>query len=272
MATEHCIGVDWSNGCWLGVIFEDGEYEETAVRPKIKRFLEKYPQTERLLVDIPIGLFQEEDTAASGDELVRECDAKARDVLGVRHSSVFNPPAREAVEEATEGGTYESVKQTSERITGKGLQIQAYHLADAINEVDRLLRENEALLEESAGPCVIESHPEVCFRALNEGQLSFSKTSAPGLAERLDAMERYLERPGETLYEICTELRTKAEEYDEIDVDIDDVLDSLVLAVAGTADETELQRLPRKDPPKDELGLPMQMVYRAEEPLSTNSD
>lgn len=272
MPSNYSIGVDWSNGSWLGVVFGDSKYEDARVMEELGGFFVKYPGTERLLVDIPIGLFQEGDLSGDRKELVRECDAQARRVLGRRHSSVFNPPARDAVEETADDGTYESVKKTNMNVMGKGLQKQAFHISDAIYEVDQLLQENEDFIDESEAPCVLESHPEVCFRALKNDHLSYSKKSAPGLAERLEALEQVVENPGETLYDVCAELHKEGQKSSEMDVDIDDALDALVLAVVASADEGELQRLPHEDPPKDKRGIPMQMVYRAKETLPLNTD
>lgn len=272
MTRDRSIGVDRSNGSWLGVVFEDSTYMETKVKSDIQGFIDEYQEIERLVVDIPIGLFQRGDRSDEQEELVRKCDAMARTTLGRRHPSVFNPPARDAIADKIEGKSYESVKQTNEEITGKGLQKQAYHIADAIFEVDQFLQERNELEDESDGPSVVEAHPEVCFRALNGSELSYSKDSAPGFAERLQAMERCLEQPRETLYQICAELLDEGQAKDEVDVDIDDALDALVLAVVATATESELQRLPSNDPPEDAHGLPKQMVYRAEESLTVDSD
>jgi len=270
MSESYSVGVDWSNGAWLCVLFEDAEYVDVRVEDEIEDLLEDDNEIEMILVDIPVGLFEENDHFDDA-ELVRECDAKARKALGRRHSSVFNPPARDAIEQAVDGEPYESVKKTSKDVTGKGLQKQAFHISKAIYEVDQLLREDQDLVDESDGPCVVESHPEVCFRALNGGDLSHSKKSAPGLAERLQAMEQSLDNPGETLYKVCEDLFTEGLGDDEVDVDIDDALDALVLAVVASAPEDEIQRLPNDEPPDDACGFPMQMVYRAAEPIVETS-
>jgi predicted RNase H-like nuclease len=51
-------------------------------------------------------------------------------------------------------------------------------------------------------------------------------------------------------------------------VQLDDLLDALVLALTARAPPDQFRRLP-PDPPTDAEGLPMQMVYRAEQSLPT---
>ncbi|WP_425499817.1 DUF429 domain-containing protein [Natrinema caseinilyticum] len=63
-----------------------------------------------------------------------------------------------------------------------------------------------------------------------------------------------------------------AEHEDEIgvaDVEADDVLDAMALAITACANEDERRTIP-EHPPKDQRRLPMQMVYRAESPLEVS--
>lgn len=50
---------------------------------------------------------------------------------------------------------------------------------------------------------------------------------------------------------------------------LDDLLDALALAVTAGASPNELRTLPA-DPPEDHEGLPMQMVYRRDEPFEVD--
>lgn len=269
MTARYSIGIDRSNGSWLGVVFEDAECVDVEVQDHFSDFFGRDGRPlNRVLVDIPIGLFEAGDRSEGGQELVRDCDAMARSLLGRRHSSVFNPPARESVQKKRDDVPYDSVKTLNEEITGKGLQMQAFHISDAIGEVDRYLRENDELLTNSTWPQVLESHPELCFRALAGESLSHSKQSASGLAERLAALDRVLQSPIEASHTICSDLLNQRE--NKSDVDVDDVLDALVLAVVASAPDSERHPLPLCEEQSDARGLPMKMVYRAEDPLTVD--
>lgn len=263
VTTSYAIGVDRCKGSWLGVIYEDGNYADVVLVDEIEQLVDTYRDTaRRILVDVPIGLLGESECDDDG-EFARRCDQLARTVLGSRHSSVFNPPSREAVEAAA-FEEYESVAETNKEITGKGLQQQAYHIADCIREVDQLLR-NDPGLGVGAEPCVlVESHPEVCFAALADGPMEHSKQSVSGLVERLDAIDRIEDDARGTFDDICDALAAD----EGSDADVDDVVDAMVLAVTAAGTENELHRLPPDGPPTDAKELPMQMVYRADEPFS----
>jgi len=258
------VGIDWSNGCWLAVVLGDGRYETVTTAAAITTIWERYHETAaRIVFDVPIGLFEE--TAGEGPR-VRRCDERAREVVGARYPSVFNPPAREAVELVGDGAEFGTVSDRNRAVTGKGLSQQAYYISGGIHEVDRLLR-GELAPERPADRALrdryVEGHPEVCFRALAGRPLAHTKTIAPGVGERLAALGAVLPGPAETFRQICDDLGDAT----HTDVDVDDVLDALVLAVVASADETAFRRLPAGEPPRDGRGLSMQIVYRAPEPL-----
>ncbi len=50
------------------------------------------------------------------------------------------------------------------------------------------------------------------------------------------------------------------------EIDVDDVLDALALAVASAGFPNQRQSLP-SDPPDDAASLPMQIVYRPDQPF-----
>lgn len=161
---------------------------------------------------------------------------------------------------------YSTVSDCNRQCTGKALSQQAYYISDGIAAIDQVLRGNagwERPTNHDLLHTFVEGHPEVCFRALAGDPLEHSKTTAPGVGERLNALATEMSDPAETLQSICTELATA----DHTDIDIDDVLDALVLAVTADADDSEWHRLPSDEPPTDAQDLPMQMVYRAPEPI-----
>jgi predicted RNase H-like nuclease len=203
------------------------------------------------LVDIPIGLPENEETLAKREEL----DSLARSVTG-RSSSVFPAPSRVACNAAREGADYEVVAEKNKIDLEKGLTKQSYYIAPAIGEVDVFLQDVDAAQE-----IVREAHPEVCFRGLLGDQLDHSKNSAQGVEERLEALNRHLENPGVALEQLCRALVDES-----ADITVDDVMDALGLCVVASCSEEELRTLP-KEPSKDSKGIPMQMVYWSKEPL-----
>ena len=266
--TKHSVGVDWASGNWLAVEYRDEAYECVTLAGDFEELWESFdPKPDRVLVDVPIGLFDENDDESG--ERGRRCDTLARNVLGSRWPSVFTPPARQAAERARDDESHEDVSETNREIVGKGLSIQAYHIAPGIAEVDAFLNpETEAELERRRDR-VEEAHPEVCFAAFDGGVLEASKKSAVGFEERLSALENVVDEPGETLRKVGGELAECEDEVGVGDVDVDDVLDAMALAITAGADEDERQTFP-EDPPEDYRGLPMQMVYRTESPLEVN--
>lgn len=85
------------------------------------------------------------------------------------------------------------------------------------------------------------------------------------VAERLDALDDELDgNPEGALRAVCDDL---VDEEDAADVDLDDALDALALALTVAGSEDDLQTLP-PEAPTDEAGLPMQIVYRGEVPLA----
>lgn len=238
------VGVDWSSGSWLAVVFDQQGYDQTAVFDEIGDLWYRYEDTaERILIDVPIGLVEE-----GGDG--RRCDSLARDVIGSRAPSVFTPPVREA----TRKRRYPAAKRVHERKTGSGLSKQAFALSDSIASVDDLVQNVP-----EARMAIRESHPEVCFRAFAGEPLSHSKKSAAGYAERMRALAGFDADAPPVVQGV-------AEETGGEDVAVDDVLDAVVLAYTAQPGPGSIWSLP-SEPPTDSKGLPMEIVYRAETPL-----
>lgn len=263
--TNHVAGIDWASGVWLCVEFRDCQYERVTAEATIGELWASFDSTpDRILLDAPIGLLDEND-AESGAERGRRCDALARSVLGARHSSVFTPPARQAAQEARAEQPHEAASETNRELVGKGLSIQAYHIASGIAEVDDFLDPADDGVMRERRETIVESHPEVCFAAFAGGPMEYSKTSASGFGERLSALQTFHETPAATFQAICEDLAAD-DERDVAAIDADDVLDAMALAIAAGAEEGDLHAIP-ENPPEDHRGLPMQMVYRAVEPF-----
>ena len=238
------VGVDWSSDGWVAVAFDSEGFDHAEVFPEIGDLWHRYEEvTDRMLVDVPVGLHEE-----GGDG--RECDRLARGVLGSRSRSVFTPPVREA----TRKRRYPAAKRVNERKAGVSISKQAFAISDSIAAVDDLLRNVPEARE-----TIVESHPEVCFRAFAGEPLQHSKKTAGGYAERMRTLAAFdADAP--------PVVQAVAEATGGEDVAVDDVLDAVVLAYTAAPGPGRLRSLP-PDPPRDPKGLPMQIVYRAEEPL-----
>ena len=129
-------------------------------------------------VDMPIGLL---DQAVPGG---RDCDRRARRLLGRRACCVFTPPVRSALR----AGEYARALALNRRSSAArlGISIECFGLFAKLREVDAALRRRPALLRR-----VREIHPELAFRAMARARAGLPpKRSAPGRAERLALLER----------------------------------------------------------------------------------
>lgn len=253
MSEETVAGVDWAGGKWLAIVLEDGVKVACQHQKRLSSIWESDLGFDRILVDVPIGLPHDEETLEKRETL----DSAARSVTG-RPSSVFPAPSRGACEAAKAGDDYESVAEQNQDGIGKGLSKQSYHIAAAIGEVDAFLGDNVAARE-----IVIESHPEVCFRGLLGEQLTHSKKTAQGIGERLKALDGHFDDPSGAFGDICREL-----DEESGDIDVDDVIDALGLAVVAAHPEEELNFLPHDEEYRDGVTIPMRMAYWSEERLS----
>lgn len=235
------MGVDWATDGWLAVSL-DGD-ETATLHDEFGDVWRTYRDADRILVDVPIGL-------PSSEEPTRRCDSLARDVIGPRRSSVFPPPARAALGH----DDHAAASDANRDAIGKGLSIQAYHIADGIEAVDDLLRSNPQARE-----TVREAHPEVCFWAFAGSPLSHSKTTAAGYAERLTALEHAGVDAADLVHRLATNVS-------DAEVGIDDVVDATALALTARSEPGTVRTLP-PERVVDEEGLPMEMVYRARDPL-----
>jgi len=254
------VGVDWDSGAWIAVGYPDTGPAESAVFETIQELWREHgPTAERIVVDVPIGLCESREAAdgcvETDGELSRRCDDLARQVLGARSSSVFTAPCRDAAKAAADGAPYGEVNETNRERTGKGLMQQAANIAPGIVGVDELL------VGRGDPTTIVEGHPEVCFRAFADAVPEYSKRTAPGMDERLTALEHTAEYEPGTWRRLAKTLGENGH-----DTGADDLLDALALALTAQAPEAQFQRLP-PDPPTDAAGLPMQMVYRRPEPL-----
>jgi predicted RNase H-like nuclease len=140
------LGVDGWRGRWVGALL-DGRSVTLLALPDADAVL-ALPDVELIGIDMPIGL---------SDDGARACDVQARRRLGRAGSSVFPAPLRVVLGCADHAAACEE----SRRASGKALSVQAWNLVPAIRSLD-------AALGEPPSDRVVEVHPELAFRALDE--------------------------------------------------------------------------------------------------------
>jgi predicted RNase H-like nuclease len=230
-------GIDGCKAGWIAITLETetGDLGH-AVHPDGESLFAATTESLAIAIDIPIGLPE------SG---ARVCDQEARRLLGrPRSSSVFPAPIRSALEAQS--------RVEADRITrgldGRGVGAQSWNIYSRIREIDGLLRKSDRMRDK-----MYESHPEVCFWALNSGQpMRCSKHTPEGLEERFLLVDQHFG---------IGSFRGVRNAYPKTRVSDDDILDAF--AVCWTARRIILEEaimLP-EIPPFDSQGLPMRIVY-----------
>jgi predicted RNase H-like nuclease len=65
MASRFVAGVDWAGGQWLAVTFRGGSYEDCIVETEFTHLCEECREVDLMIVDLPIGLPEDDETLAS---------------------------------------------------------------------------------------------------------------------------------------------------------------------------------------------------------------
>lgn len=229
-------GIDGCKSGWLMVKHSEEGYT-FGVYSNIQDLVIEHPDIQRILIDIPIGL--------SGMSFKRTIDAQLKKELGVRHSTVFMSPCREAVY----ANDYASAKAINKCIEGKSISIQAFHISSKIKEVDTFITSGRHSVQ------IIESHPEFCFKYLNNKNILLSnKKSIEGEKERLNILSKYDAELVDVYQKIRQATARKA-------VANDDIIDALCLTLANQlAGKSELQLLV-DDKRIDECGVQVGIGY-----------
>jgi len=210
------FGVDAYAGGWLVVGVGDDESDFVVdVHNSFNEFLNEY-EPRRVLVDIPIGL---------PEEGRRECDVRAKELLGCRGNSVFYAPNDDIVREFGED-EYGMANEESKGRHGHGVSKQAWNIVPKIRDV------RDADFSETL---VHETHPELCFCGFNDSPLAYSKTYDRGEAQRFSILGEIHERHEEIVADCA-----------ETGADIDDALDALVAALTARLDKEETQTVPAR--------------------------
>jgi len=237
--TKH-IGLDPAGKGWFGVVLHDDGGWEADLFPSIWSLWKYHSDATNVFVCVPIGL------PSDGRRL---CDRKAKARLGGRAASVFYAPVREAVYE----GNLDDAKEINER-AGFSIQNQAWSAVPRIREVDEFLD-----MYPSARDRLVETHPELCFYALNgRTPLDAGKRTEAGAKQRAALLAE--EHPGaEAIYEEAVARFTEPA-YAPMVSGAHDVLDALVAAVTARRAPEGVSTLPERAP-TDERGLPMRITY-----------
>ncbi len=230
------LGIDGCRAGWFAIVNQDGHWSYT-LAPSIDILLGDHAEAERIFIDIPLGL---------ADDQTRECDQLARRLLSpYRHSSVFSTPVREAVY----AGNYAQACQINAQQTARRITRQTWNICPKIREVDSWLHQTP-----EAQSRVYESHPEVAFYALNRARpLETRKKSPEGREQRLTLLTQAMGN-APRLYDQAVH------QYPRTQLQTDDILDAMVLAVMASCRETDHSYLPQSAP-LDRYGIPMRIVY-----------
>jgi predicted RNase H-like nuclease len=228
-----------ADGCkvgWIRLVKRLDAVEITLqLFPTAKALIFARPEPTVLTLDAPIGLTE------AGP---RQCDQMARKVLGRgRASSVFPAPIRPALSASSQ----DEASELTQRIDGRRVPAQAWGIYPRIREIDSILRAEPGLQQR-----VREVHPEVCFWAWNgESPMKFKKKKPEGRDERCALINGHF-GPG-TVERVLDQRPTG--------VARDDIIDALAaLWTAERIARGEARTLPPQ-PPVDEMGLRMEMVY-----------
>ena len=229
-------GIDGCRAGWLLITFDkEPAYNVLRTDEDLEKALEEY---DRVFIDMPIGL---ED-----DQYTRECDSLLRKKLGAEYaSSVFSPPIRPALH----APSYVEANMQSYEFTEKKLTIQAWNITPKIRTLDQLLIQNPPWREK-----VLESHPEILFMTLNGGMIYQKKNTKKGVRHRLDLVSSHKPVAADFFREI-------KEEYRRNEVEEDDIVDAMALALGALQSfEKGIKTLP-ENPEKDSEGLPKAIHY-----------
>lgn len=229
-------GIDSCPFGWV-VILHDSKNFSFEVVKSIDQLVDLYPDLQRLFIDIPIGL--------SCEKFTRTIESKLRKELGNRSSTIFTPACRKAIY----APDYDKARDLNKKILGKSISIQSYNISKKIKEIDQFLETKSEALE------VYESHPEICFKYLNNSEvIQTKKSTKEGFEERFNLLKK--QHPElEELYSIITKSFSKSK------VKPDDILDAIVLCVANLKSESSGLRYFEDEHHKDEKGIFVKVAY-----------
>ena len=230
-------GLDGCKAGWILITFDNEKTGYFVLRTE-QDLEDAFDTYDRLLIDMPIGLEDENYT--------RECDRLLREKLGGEYAaSVFSPPIRPALH----APSYVEANMQSFEYTEKKLTVQAWNITPKIKVVDRLLQENEEYREK-----VFESHPELLFMNLNGGMIYQTKKTKKGLRHRLNLVTNHEKIAADFFRDIKEEFRRN-------EVDEDDIVDAMALALAAKQSVGKGLKTIPNEPVTDSEGLVKAIHY-----------
>lgn len=221
------LGLDGFQNGWVAVLL-DCELKKISFHYDIADAL--FAQFDRAAIDIPIGM---------SDDGLRCCDLFAREKLRPHASRVFIGARRWLWEEFDDPdeANLQALRRSQKRVSR-----QLWHLGPKIMQVDAFIRKHPSLN-------ICETHPELVFQRLNNGQSLPSKKSEAGISLR----RKLLERDGfSDIDEWLSDARIGTGAKG------DDVLDACAAAIAA---RDRAGCVPEGTPPVDEHGLAMQIWF-----------
>jgi predicted RNase H-like nuclease len=220
LAEQFAIGVDGCPGGWVYIALGPDVYMHGQV-VSLERLFDRVPANGLVFIDMPIGL-------GGAGEVGRVCDRQARQLLGVRRSSVFATPSRAALN----ASSYEQACALNAAACGRKLSRQAFNILPKIREVDTIIRANAQVRVR-----LRESHPELNFRMFADRPMAHNKRTAEGFAERLVVLEQYWPGASEAVAAARRQLR-------RLRVARDDIVDAFINALAAARPRGEHIRVP----------------------------
>jgi predicted RNase H-like nuclease len=203
------IGIDGCPAGWFAAWRANDGSVDGQIYPTLAALFKEHTDSQRVLIDIPIGLMQDQE---------RLLESEVRQRLGARRSSVFPVPCYAA----TYATDYPSANQLNRERTGKGLSKQAWYLTPKIREV------NDYLIDHLEARTVLgESHPELAFAHFNGSPMQHAKKREEGASERLAVLSNLLPNPH--LF-----LEAQLQRYKRKEMVLDDCLDALVLLATAS--------------------------------------
>jgi predicted RNase H-like nuclease len=236
---SHAVGFDGCPAGWIAAEIDAHGRTEFHLCCDAREIWNRFSKAESLLIDIPIGLNEEN----SG---WRDCDLLARELLRFpRCCSVFAPPVRPVLV----AKSYAEACTISQGRTGKKISKQCWGILPKIREVDEFLMS----VPEAVGR-LRECHPEVVFYGLNRAKaMKHKKSTAAGLEERLSVIESFHPSARQ-------DIKKARAAFLRRQVHTDDLVDALAAAVIGHIGSFRLRTLPQL-PLKDLYGIPREIVF-----------
>jgi len=236
------LGIDGCRAGWVAASIDRNNKIEITLFRNITELWERFKRANLIFIDIPIGLID-----VFSKEKVRNCDVEARKILGPkRGSSIFPAPSREA----TRALSHKDACRENMLITGRKISMQTWNISKKIKEVDSFLLETKR-----ANYIIKESHPEVCFYALSGSPMVFSKKNINGVFERKNVLKKFIP-------DLDFILERGLSKYNKSQVNIDDLLDCLALAVSAELafKSNNISRIPEIEQ-IDSKGFVMEISY-----------